>query len=506
MWNKWIYTMFVLALGLFASCSDSSEEQLAEAGKTRTVVFRLSMEDINGRSRATWADEYTAGTATDFDTKINVGGLQVVVYTAQGNYVGKAEKVFFSKLSNSGNDDNAIEEYEFVGDVSHLYLQDNTAYKFMVFANCSDVGDMTAVGEHPYDIGDLATAIPMWGVTTYTLTTLTSQDLGTIDLLRAAAKIEVGLSDEMSSAGYSLVGVTASHYNQRGWCAPTGWNTVTVTKLLGDEVCANYHTSTQSNGLSFSVDGNKKNAVVYMPEYNNLASTIPAVTLSVTVQNTGGTSVEYKNAIDFLALPGSSTATEAVNIIRNHYYRFNVTAIKNGGLDIDYTVQDWTDGGTTDLGTYEYPTYRNPILPSLPTTDNPDPTPPTKGATMSISNPFVGYFHITAPENKNWVPTISESTTDYVLKVYNQDKTELLYSSDNSGSLGALTTSSSWYLIEVEPKSSAQVGKTVDLGITYQIGEQTSTPIYLLINGTGTETKWPGSSDPKFITIKHVEQ
>ena len=524
--TKWIYTMFVLALSLFTSCNNEVDEAAGNK-KTRTVVFRLSVDDAVG-SRAAWGDEngYVAGNAdVPFDTRINLDGLQVVVYDANNTYVGKAESVLYWPVSGNQND-NTKEEYRFVGDLSNLTLKEGDFYKFMVFANCANVGPTTEVGEHPYDFKDIANEtgyIPMWGVKQQPLTGDELQDLEMIHLLRAAAKIEVALGEEM--ADYQLEEVTISHYNVRGWCAPTGWNTIDDTKDLDQEVCANFHASVSEFPLAFGLSQYKNSAKVYVPEYNNKHTSTHAATITVKLRkgvSTADTSddgvYEYKDAIKFYTYSNGAPTTEELDIIRNHHYKFTITGV-SGGLEIQYAVMDWVDAGEVKLETYEYPTYHNPLLPAIPQSDNKidiavSPTmyyvAPSTEETVNEAGAFVAYFRMTAPTEKTWTPTFKASQTDYAIRVYSQDGKTLKYSTivgDNINVTKNLVASEDWYMIKIIPLNQKKANGTVNLGITYKISDN-STPFYLFINGTAeNDIRWPNSgSDPKFIQIKQVSE
>lgn len=521
MCNKWIYTMFVLALCLFASCS-SEIDDAAGKQKTRTVVFRLAVDDAVG-SRAAWSGGYTSSNAdVPFDTRINLDGLQVVVYDADNQYVGKAENVLYWPISN-GENNNEKEEYQFVGDLSKLSLTEGTTYRFMVFANCANVGPTTAVGEHPYDFSDIATNtgyIPMWGVKKSDLTGEESQDLGMIHLLRAAAKIEVALGENM--ADYLLEGVTISHYNTRGYCAPNGWDKIDDTENLDQEECANFHASVSGSPLAFELSQAKNVAKVYVPEYNNKHTSTHAATITVKLKKgvaTADTSddgvYEYKDAIKFYTYDNNGTpTTEELDIIRNHHYKFTITGV-SGGLEIQYAVMDWVEADETTLGTYEYPTYHNPLLPEIPTSGEKyvfkeEDTPTmyyvsSSEEEISEAGAFVAYFNFTVGSN-TWTPTFKASQTDYTIRVYKGE--EKVYDSDSNQSTSSLTAyRDGWYKIMVIPKNRDKVDAVVNLGITYQISGLTSS-YYLFINGTAdNDIRWPNSgSDPKFIQIKQVSE
>lgn len=526
--TKWIYTMFVLALSLFTSCNNEVDEAAGNK-KTRTVVFRLSVDDAVG-SRAAWGEDYTQGDAdVPFDTRINLGGLQVVVYDANNHFIGKAENVLYWPVSD-GENDNTKEEYQFVGDLSNLSLKEGSTYKFMVFANCDNVGQTTNVGQLPYDYYDITPQtgtgyIPMWGVKTITLTGDELQDLKTIHLLRAAAKIEVALGTAM--VDYLLESVTISHHNTRGYIAPKYWNTVENTESLDRDDCANFHSTPSADPLLFTMTEGNQSAKVYVPEYQNTSLGNAPATITVRLKkgvSTTGTSddgiVEFKDAIQFCSYTNGAPTNTFFDIVRNHHYKFTITGV-SGGLEIQYAVMDWVDAGKVELK-YEYPTYHNPLLPVIPTSgdkydfDETNDVPKMYySANTSENGAFKAYFRITAPTGQRWTPTFKQSQENYKIQVWDQDGTQLLYDTKELNTTD-LTAGNNWFQIRVLPLSNDGANtKVVNLGITCKMGDTSegddaleSTPFYLLINGTANgDIRWPESGDdPRFITIKHVAE
>ena len=515
--NKCIYTIVVLTLGLFASCSDHLDESGA-AGKSRKVVFRLSVSDANVGSRALWSENYDSSDAEGIENYINPNTLQVVVYEGT-NFVGKATNV----LSWPGT---GGAEYQFVGDLSHLNLVTGKSYHIMVLANCADMASTTQLSRMPYDISDLQNGIPMWGVRRLNLTDAEIQDIETVDLLRAAAKIEVAL-DETKMSDYTLESVSIKPYNTRGYCAPSGFNdNIEKTQALDQEGCYNPHASLAEGAsghepLALSVINEGKRAIVYVPEYDNKHTSSHAATITVKL-NKDSKSYLYEDAIVFYEYNDRGTPINSpeneYNIIRNHHYKFTVTGV-SGGLLIKYAVNDWVyneNTNKTDLGTYGYPTYHNPLLPSIPTSSgeveiNNNPTLYYKldgTGVISEEGAFVAYFQMTAG-SQNWIPTLDQAVTDYIVRVYNNND-ELIYSnyeSDNKSSTSLLIYSNSWYTIKVIALDAEKVNDKVKLGITYKLGAITSS-FYLLINGTSaTDIRWPSSGDdPKFIEITQINE
>lgn len=516
--TKWIYTILVLALGFFASCNNEADEAAGNK-KTRTIVFRLAVDDAVG-SRTTWGATYdTSDAEGSIENYINPNTLQVVVYEGT-TFRGKATNV----LSWPGTGE---AECQFSGDLSHLNLVTGNSYHIMVLANCADVASTTQLSRLPYDISDLKNGIPMWGVKKLNLTDAEIQDIETIDLLRAAAKVEVALDAEKMS-GYTLDSVSIKPYNTRGYCAPSGFNnSITETKALDRVGCYNPHASLAEGtsgheALEFSLINEGQRAIVYVPEYDNKHTSSHAATITVQLSKDGEKYL-YKDAIVFYeyneGTPINSPENE-YNIIRNHHYKFTVKGV-SGGLLIKYAVNDWVynvSTNITDLGTYGYPTYHNPLLPNIPASNEEvvtfnDPTlyhtPGRTNTDINETGAFVAYFKMTEG-SQNWIPTLDKPKTDYIVRVYGTNNI-LIYSSldsDRKTETTQLRASENWYTIKVIARDAGNVGTSVKLGITYQVLGTAASSQYLFINGTSdADVRWPNSgSDPKFIEITQVAE
>ena len=512
--TKWIYTILVLALGLFVtSCIDRVDEP-STSGKTRTIVFRLAVDDAVG-SRTTWGATYEHSDAEGIiENYINPTNLQVLIYEG-ATFKGKAQYVLAQPSTTPG------EDYKFVADVSNLHLTDGTTYQVMVLANCGDVSSVTNLSRLPYDISDLKNGIPMWGVQKFTLND--SQDIQhfqkVIDMLRAVAKIEVALDKRTGTkmGEYTLQEVSIEPYNTRGYCAPSGVNvSVNETNDLTWEGCFNPHASlAEKDGvhqaLPFTISDDGKRAIVYVPEYDNKHTSSHAATISVKLGK-GSDYYTYEDAIVFYDYNNGTPTASEYNIIRNHHYKFTITGV-SGGLLIKYAVNDWEyddQNNLTQLGTYEYPTYHNPIESVAGDVHSPKYEPVLWKSQDGLGD-FWGYFYFEKPQSKMWTPTFKSATlTDYEIEVWDVNGSNKLYDSNESSyqtDWSQRSDYSGWYLIKVKVINTGTPSvATVNLGISYSMGN-TLTPEYLLINGTETEDiRWMDSgTNPSFIEINLIE-
>lgn len=347
--KKWLsHIIYIAALAVVTSCSSDLTGEPALSEKVN-VTFTLAM---NGSSPArsvdeTWGDGYTPSEiGDDKDNLIDINGLQVLIYSVDGNgqltYWKKVEQILTTQDPTNKN------IYHFTGSLSIVKKQIPQTLRIMVFANCPNEIEGTELSGLQYQketsIDYAAERIPMWGVATYADLKLlpgTSEDLGTIYLLRAMAKVEVTLDETIQD--YSLENVELNKYNSKGNCLPNGYSEKTETTEFGVETVFNPSSSLVNGALPFSKLGNNR-YVVYIPEYNNEGEGNTA-RIEVTLNKKGGQPVKlnepyiyFRNGEDF-------------NIIRNHYYQFNITSVNDNNLElaIQYQVSDWDDKGNHNI-------------------------------------------------------------------------------------------------------------------------------------------------------------
>lgn len=365
---KMLYGL-TLMLGCFvlASCVNDEEGPCLPDGKTE-VHFSLVLQD-NAQTRTgteTWNDYDPKETGVEYDNYIDLNNVQMLLFYADGSeendgkYAGKLGSMIHSKIAEN--------VYQYVGTAPTGI--DAGDYKFVVLANCADAG--LTVGTST--IADLDTKtfnlfaesgnteyIPMWGVlkTNLTLVAGNRQEIGRISLLRAISKVTVKLQAPEGATvdplrGYSLQKVTLSNYNKSGYITPTGAATAETTKELILDASLNAYVSAGTD-KEFTAGQDAKELTFYLPEYDN--STTPAVltvylTKDVEVEGQDDpTIVEFNAPIQFCDYytsgdnQGKPDTTKPYNIIRNHWYQFNIYSVSDdGALYVKPTVADWFNG------------------------------------------------------------------------------------------------------------------------------------------------------------------
>ena len=516
MLKKNLYIIILLTICAFASCSAIMDDAQCDlsGGLPKKVRFKLSMQTPTNQTRAeSWGGAYDSDGGVQYDNHIKPEGVIVEVRSTNNQLIGRVNNLMWWLDSSSQNP----HSYNVLGDISHLSLNVNTAYKFVVIVNAqsynNDLDNMTFSLDYiTYPNG----FIPMSGIKTHTFTAEESQEIGTIDLLRSVAKIEIILSDNLVEQGYRLTSTTIDQYNATGYLMPNGWRGVAGTKELHRENCFNYYNDHQksSNGLSFAMEEENKSMILYYPEYNttrHVAESMPKI--SVTLDTGEGTSeLSFPQAIAF----GSYDSNGALipesyhNIVRNHIYQYTIAGISHG-LSLEYEVKEWEDGGSWDRGTIGYPTYHNPVLPNSiyyssnrmqQIQENPVMRY-TSNEAEKESNAFSVWFNMTNPLGQKWLPTIKGHKEDFEIVVYRDDNGSLTKITDTN----EYVASDCWYNIRVIPTNPDLDGEIFEFGITcttdWSPGINNS--VYLLINGEQNSIAWPNSGDnPQLIQIKQT--
>ena len=204
--------------------------------------------------------------------------------------------------------------------------------------------------------------------------------------------------------------------------------------------------------------------------------------------------------IDYTLKEGGETKTAKVympKILRNHHYKvlclFSET--EEGQIIINLSVADWNKVEVNY--TFDYPTHSY-LRQSVPTTQQEVAAKPSTEAVMSDTQPFVGYFQMTAPESDKWKPTlIGQHANAAEVIVYK-------FNDDTPVASWPIQAGEDWYEIKVKPNNNFEVGEKVNLAITYEPTSGFTTSEFLLINGSTGEYYWPGSEDANFVTITMI--
>lgn len=517
---------------LSTSCIFDEDRCVLPEGGRHDIMFTVSLE--GQRTRAPWSDGYQSEAGVPFDYRINPDQLYVVVFAEDGTRLGQVSDIYYWPINENHT------EYQFMGTMPAAFVDHMNShgtgepkYRFMVLANCgsSTSGEEYVTYSHTnLDPSKEESAIPMWGMTEADVSRLLTDntlDLGTISLLRAAAKVEVKLSDKLKNSGTAIRAATLKYYNQTGYVVPSGWTQVTNTHALDQENCVRVYRHAAVN-MPFIKDEKSGDYYVYVTEYDNINYSGERNKISLEI--TAGAKVTYfEDAISFCQYRnGAPVENSHYNIVRNHIYEFEILSIAGSNLVLEYhvadwTVEDWGNGEEFEEHDLSYPTYHNPVVPFefLTSTDQAKyviKTEPTMyySAGHPEDGGFHCYFQIVAPESVQWKPVFMGSKENYRIRAYKVDKnlnhgTEVLYDTgDKNGNekkeefLG-VCGAYEWFHIVVFPLSDDGADKTdIEFGITYY-QQWTDQYINLYVNGEYGNIRWPNSgTNPKIINIRHI--
>ena len=234
---------------------------------------------------------------------------------------------------------------------------------------------------------------------------------------------------------------------------------------------------------------------VYMPEVTYGSSQWDATSGNereavLHIEYTLGEGQELRNA--YVYLP---------RVERNHHIKVCILINSEGQIIITYEVADWDDN-TSSNHTFAYPTHSY-LRQNIPTSQEDLAAKPSQNAQMSETQPFVGYFQMTAPESDSWTPTrLGLNADNCYIRVYEGDTQNEV--TDNY----PIPASEKWYRIEVHFHSGKMAaGDEVQLAISYTATGVESRE-FLLINGTYQEYYWPyggtTSQDANYVIITTV--
>lgn len=265
--------------------------------------------------------------------------------------------------------------------------------------------------------------IPMWGVgeTRLHLDGEQDEDLGSIDMLRAIAKVKITLDPTIKEKGYTLASVTVNKYNKKANCLPAGW--LTATKTSDPSVANDAPFNPRSSSASeltitapgdFEESANDGSIVFYLPEIE--ASGSDRIKLSVTVNDKNGVPVTFPDAmeIDNSIVAGGAYTKSVYNVVRNHFYLFNIDGVNLG--EFSYRAQCWNyvpseigwnpvsftftakkDDSEAKNGFITYPTY-----------------PDNDGGLIENSTSFADYtFTLKEPKGAVWQAFLVQDGIEY---------------------------------------------------------------------------------------------
>ena len=368
----------MLATVLFGSCNLEDTlfpEQECETEK-EAVNVRLILSMMEGRSlsRAPLTDNPTTDYLPDEkplgnEYYINPYDVEVLVFTC-GETPEKSTFVERASMVRATPTDN-YHEYQLDGTLTEV--NGKTDYHVVLLANlhgssyCNNfttpttgttmstfLEGLTYTSYNAAFTGklleeDSTERIPMWGITTTKLTDGTTISL---NLLRSMAKVKV----KMKKGDNTLSAVTLDKANNGG-C---------ITPLLNNGISSNGQTArvqsthipipqsvepikviTDGNNiLSFTKISNDTDQydefVIFVPEYNNLdvSKNAPENALSTAASmkltiNGKDYKLEFKDY-------AQENPTGYFDIVRNYFYDYTITGVKDNDIDLTLSVQKWS--------------------------------------------------------------------------------------------------------------------------------------------------------------------
>lgn len=353
------YLTIVLAALLLGACNSIMDDEVCadQPSDTTTPVqigFTLTTGDVSSRA-ITEGEE--AGTGYENYIDIEGGDFRILLFDATDDtYLTTFEPTSIRPTDNT----EYPQTYYVEGELSETY--DNN-FKLVVLANWGNYPELSATSTIESVCSDAASIftytapftpsatqrIPMYGVKlcTETLRPDLLTDLGQVDLLRAMAKIEVTCSAE----GFKLSKVKLHRYNTSGYCAPTGVDEDIATDWKYEEnaVC-NHVTHIPENSVSTSelnfVIPTENGFIAYVPEFDNKTNTEERSYIEVSLIHTDDKSpVNLEETNIYFCLYDEENGTPTVNsdfdIVRNHWYKYDITNVDDGELIFQYRVRLW---------------------------------------------------------------------------------------------------------------------------------------------------------------------
>ncbi len=355
---KFLLAIAMAWLGCIAlvSCDQGdTESENAEAHITLTLCLKGTDTDNNtrigqsgGKQIASRGEEdEPKDPGTEMENSINFSRFHVVFYDINHRMAGILQNMVLIHMG--GN------IYQLTGSlpVSNKVLVGNHFVgKMVVYANfVMSEADLqknyndTDIAQKAFDYEANPKYLPMWGVqkVDFTLAAGKRQDLSDIDLLRAVAKVKVYLSNDMKKNGWSIHSMQLFNYNDKGYCMPGKYKDCEQTASLTHEEFEHFFNSRQTRGITMTDD-----VPIYLPEYKNNGQVdadkcvikLKLARKGTVEQDAPGKDKEYTlRFIDYTDTGAEGTTTN--DIVRDHYYIFEVYKGSNGQNLVKLTVRKW---------------------------------------------------------------------------------------------------------------------------------------------------------------------
>lgn len=288
-------------------------------------------------------DSETDEPGTEMENSIDLSRFHVVFYQTNQQMAGILQNMVLVHLG--GN------IYRLTGSlpVSNKVLVGNHFEgKMVVYANFDMSEDdlkkdynHTDIAQKSFNYEANPKYLPMWGVqkVDFTLAAGKRQDFSDIDLLRAVAKVKVNLSNDMKKNGWSIHSMKLINYNNEGYCMPGKYTDCERTASLTHEEFEHFKDSKQTDGITMN-----DNVPIYLPEYqNNGQKDADKCVIKLKLASKQDDSAKDKEyTLRFIDYTDTGAEGTTINdIVRDHYYIFEVYKGSNGKNLVKLTVKKW---------------------------------------------------------------------------------------------------------------------------------------------------------------------
>lgn len=355
---RFLVSVAMAWLGCIALVScDQGDTNEGEAEANITLTLCLKGADKNSNTRmgqpfvkplaSRGEEDVTEDPETEMENSIDFSRFHVVFYDANHRMAGILQNMVLIHMG--GN------IYRLTGSlpVSNKVLVGNHFEgKMVIYANFEmseadlqkDYND-TDIAQKSFNYEANPKYLPMWGVkkVAFTLAAGKLQDFSDIDLLRAVAKVKVNLSNDMKKNGWSIYSMQLINYNDKGYCMPEKYAECEQTASLTHEEFENFLVSKQTVGITMTDD-----VPIYLPEYqNNGKDNADKCIIKLKLARNGtveqyapGKDKEYTLRFKEYTDEGKE-GTTTNDIVRDHYYIFEVYKGSNGQNLVKLTVRKW---------------------------------------------------------------------------------------------------------------------------------------------------------------------
>ena len=363
---KFLLATAMAWLGCIALVScDQGDTNAGEAEANITLTLCLKGADKNSNTRigqpfvkplaSRGEGVETEDPGTEMENSIDFSRFHVVFYDANQQMAGILQNMVLVHLG--GN------IYRLTGSlpVSNKVLVGNHFVgKMVVYANFDmSEADLqknyndTVIAQKSFNYEANPEYLPMWGVkeVDFTLAAGKRQDFSDIDLLRAVAKVKVYLSNDMKNNGWSIHSMQLFNYNNKGYCMPGKYTDCEQTSSLTHEEFEHFFNSRQTSGITMTDD-----VPIYLPEYQNNGQKdadkcvikLKLARNGIVEQEAPDKDKEYTlRFIDYTDKETEGTTTN--DIVRDHYYIFEVYKGSNGQNLVKLTVRKWNVRNHEDI-------------------------------------------------------------------------------------------------------------------------------------------------------------